>query len=413
MADLNASAQRQRQSLTERHRPLRFNPDGLTLSVFRTDKQIEGPPALISRGFVIRFTVMAIALIAHVVSAAAQVDPRTALLERTGWDAIAAGQAHAAAEAFRDALTADPKNARLHLGAGMAAALERRDADARDAFERALALDPKIVRARAPLGQVLYRMGDLGAAIRTYETLVADIPDDRDAQATLDRWRRELDLHDRMRQAVGSHFTVSFEGPAEAALAAQAIESLDAAYWRIGQFLGVYPSDPIPVVLYTAEQFRDITRSPSWAAGAYDGIIRVPMRGALDNGKELDRVLAHEYTHALIRTLAARGVPTWLNEGLATALESGDFEWAQKTVQKAGSSVPLTRLQSGFGRFAGADAQLAYATSALAVRRLLEEAGGFAIANLLRDLGSGADFESAFAHRTQRTFAEFQSTPFN
>src|SRR5262249_61687476 len=116
-------------------------------------------------------------------------------------------------------------------------------------------------------------------------------------------------------QALGSHFTVSFEGPEEASLASEALEMLDRAYWRIGQLLGVYPSDPIPVVLYTGEQFRDVTRSPSWAAGADDGIIRVPMRGALDKSAELDRVLAHEFTHALVRTLAARNLPTWLDEG--------------------------------------------------------------------------------------------------
>src|SRR2546427_544345 len=98
--------------------------------------------------------------------------------------------------------------------------------------------------------------------------------DDRDARATLERWRRESELHDRMQQAVGTHFTVSFEGPAEADLAAEALEVLDRAYWRIGQLLTIYPTDPIPVVLYTTEQFRDITRSPSWAAGAYDGTSR-------------------------------------------------------------------------------------------------------------------------------------------
>jgi tetratricopeptide (TPR) repeat protein len=360
----------------------------------------------------VAFAIGAALLVIRAEVPAAQIDPRTALLERTGWNALAGGQARAAADAFREALAADPKNARLHVGAGMAAALERRDADAKDAFERALALDPKLVQVRAPLGQVLYRMGDLTGAIRTYAQLVADTPEDAAAQATLERWQRELDLHDRMRQAVGSHFTVSFEGPAEESLAAKAIESLDAAYWRIGQLLGTYPSDPISVVLYTAEQFHDITRSPAWAAGAFDGIVRVPMRGALENAKELDRVLAHEYTHALVRTLAARGVPAWLNEGLATALESADVEWAQKTVAKAGGAVPLRSLQSGFGRFAGSQAQLAYATSALAVRRLLEEAGGFAVANLLRDIGSGAEFESAFLHRTQRSFTDFANGSF-
>src|SRR5471030_3310386 len=113
----------------------------------------------------------------------AQIDPRAALVERGAWAALNAGQAHAAAEAFREALAADTKNARLHLGAGMAASLERRDADARDEFERALAIDPKLAQARAMLGQIQYRMGDLTSAIRTYETLAAMTTDDKDARA--------------------------------------------------------------------------------------------------------------------------------------------------------------------------------------------------------------------------------------
>src|SRR5258708_13497387 len=104
--------------------------------------------------------------------AGAQIDPRTALVERTAWAALNTGQARAAADAFREAIAADPKNARLHLGAGMAASLQRRDADARDAFERALALDPKLTQARTLLGQIQYRTGDPPGAIRTYHTLL-------------------------------------------------------------------------------------------------------------------------------------------------------------------------------------------------------------------------------------------------
>ena len=355
----------------------------------------------------------------------AQFDPRTALIEQAGWGALAAGRAHAAADAFREALTNDPRNARLHLGAGTAAFLERRDADARADLERALALDPKLTPARVLLGQVQHRMGDLLAAISTFETLVAQAPDDPEARATLDRWRREATLHDRMQQAIGSHFTVSFEGPTEERLASEALDSLDRAYWRIGAMLGTFPSDAVPVVLYTTEQFGDLTRSPAWAAGAYDGTIRVPMRGALDNPKELDRVLAHEFTHALVRTLAAprpaaargtplvaRGVPDWLNEGLATLLEAEDLTWAERRVRDAPAPIPLQVLQSGFARFGGAQADLAYATSALAVRRLIENASGAAITNLLRDLGDGVDFDAAFLHRIQRSFSEFQAGAF-
>jgi hypothetical protein len=56
-----------------------------------------------------------------------------------------------------------------------------------------------------------------------------------------------------------------------------------------------------------------------------------------------------------------------------------------------------------------ADAQRAYASSALAVRRLLDDVGGFAIANLLRDLGRGEAFEIAFLHRTNQSFTDFQA----
>ena len=338
-----------------------------------------------------------------------QRDPKTALLDRAGWDALSAGQARAAAEAFREAIAADPKNARLHLGAGTAAFLERRDEDAKRELELTLELDPRLKEARVLLGQVLYRAGDLPAAIRTYEIVVRDTPTDKKSVDWLDRWRREADLHDRMRQTIDAHFTVSFEGPEEAGLAALALEALDRAYWRIGDRLATFPTNPVSVVLYTTEQFRDITRSPPWAAGAYDGTIRVPMGGVIDDPKELDRVLAHEFTHALVRTLAPRNVPTWLNEGLATALETTDLGWAQDRVRRAGQPIPLDGLRTSFGRFTGDQARLAYATSALAVERIINESGGFAIANLLRDLGEGIDFNTAFVHRIQRPLADFQA----
>ncbi len=336
-----------------------------------------------------------------------QIDPQSALLERAAWNALAAGDVAVAATAFRQALAADPKNARLHLGTGIVASLEHRDEDARAALTQALALDPKLTQARVVLGQVLHRMGDSNGAIRTYEELVAAAPGDRDAAAMLARWRREAELHERMQDAIGSAFVVSFDGPAEAAIAQHALEALDSAYWRIGAILGLYPTEPVRVVLYTAEQFSDITRSPSWAAGAYDGIVRVPVRGALDDehaAGELDRVLAHEFTHALIRSVAPSGVPAWLNEGLATALESP--AGATPAGQPA-ARVPLRALTGSFGRLSGPQAQAAYATSAAAARRLLQDAGGYAIANLLRDLGAGVPFDAAFEHRIQRPFADF------
>ena len=217
-----------------------------------------------------------------------------------------------------------------------------------------------------------------------------------------------------MQQAIGSHFTVSFEGPAEAELAAEALEVLDRAYWRVGQLLGTYPTDPVPVVLYTTEQFRDITRSPAWAAGAYDGTIRVPMRGALEKPagagpRALPRVRARAGPQPRVARRAdvaerrardrARKRRSGLGREARCNASSGPGAAARAAVRLRATS-------------AATQAQLAYATSALAARRLLEEAGGFAVANLLRDLGDGVDFDTAFLHRIQRSFADFQATPF-
>ena len=336
-------------------------------------------------------------------------DPRIALMERAAWDALSKGQTRTAADIFRQALSSDPNNAELHVGAATAAFAERRDDDAKSELDRALSIDPKLASAQKLMGQVLHRKGDLIAAMRVYETLAKAAPSDTTTQATLERWQREFDLQLRMQQAFGGHFAVSFEGPAEEALATKAIDSLNRAFDRICSLLNTYPTTTIPVVLYTAEQFSDITRAPSWAAGAYDGTIRVPMRGALDDEKELDRVLAHEFTHALVHTLSPVTIPTWLNEGLATALESDSLDWAEQRVSET-KPVPLSALRRSFGQFTGTQAVVAYATSALAVRRMLQDAGGFAIANLVRDLGAGVDFDTAFAHRIQRSFEDFQAS---
>jgi tetratricopeptide (TPR) repeat protein len=348
---------------------------------------------------------MLVAALAMPSPAFPQADPGAALLERAGWQAIAAGQAEAAAGAFRQAIVADPANARLQLGAATAAFMQRRDEDAKRALDRALTLDSRLADAELLMGQVLRRLGDLPAAIRVYEKLASDST----AQATLDRWRRELELQQKMQLTVGDHFAVSFEGPPDDPLAAKVMQSLDRAYWRIGAVLNTLPNVTVPVVLYTTQQFTDLTRSPSWAAGAYDGMIRVPMRGAPENDAEMDRVLAHEFTHALVHTLSPTAIPTWLNEGLATALESDDLEWAEQIVGKSGG-VPLEILRSSFGRLTGAQAALAYASSAVTVHRMLQEAGGPAVANLIRDLGAGAEFESAFARRILRPFDEFQAS---
>src|SRR3954471_1663243 len=303
----------------------------------------------------------------------------SAQLSKAGWDALNGGRIQDASTLFDEALRSGPQTATTLLGAGLAARLQGRTDDVRRLLVDALKIEPSLTAASLLLGSVLYHTGDLDGAIDTYQRALAFNPTHPQLTKQLEAWRKEADLHSGFRQTLGDHFTVMFEGPAEAELANRAVALLEADYWRIGTALSIYPIGVTTVILYTREQFHDITRSPSWAGGVFDGRIRVPVQGALQNTAEFERVLAHEFTHALIQSVATRGVPTWLHEGLAECFDGGVIRQKEQALQRAASRVPLGRLEGSYQGLTSKDASLAYAESAVAVHRLLEDPGPPAI----------------------------------
>jgi len=329
-------------------------------------------------------------------------------LARTGWDALNAGRVSEATTAFDAALKLAPQQPTLLLGAGIAARLQGREDEARRLLLDALAIEPGLTEASLVLGAVLYQAGDIDGAIDTYERALVHAPGHPRLVQQLEAWRKEADLHSGFHRKLANHFTILFEGPAEADLADRAVAILEAAYLRIGTALFTYPPEVITVVLYTREQFHDITQSPDWAGGAYDGRIRVPVQGALANPAEFERVLTHEFTHALVHSIAPRGVPFWLDEGLAVRFEGSEPEAKRTRVRSAPALLPLPRLETSFAALSAADATLAYAQSAVAVQAMFEQAGGAAIVSLLEAVGSGVPFAEAFERTMLISYADFQ-----
>jgi hypothetical protein len=329
---------------------------------------------------------------------------------RAAWDAIRDGRHQEAAEAFALAIDAEPRDPSLHLGAGLAAFLLGRTTAARQSLERALDMAPSFTAASLLLGDILFQGSDIDGAIRVYEDARQYAPEDRTLQGRLQTLQRERELHRGYYQAQGAHFTVLFEGPADEALASRAIEVLENAYWSVGTALAVYPERVITVVLYTQEQFRDITRSPQWAAAAYDGRIRVPVRGVRADSGELERVLTHEFTHALVQTIAPRGVPTWLNEGLAVMFEPNGDAWARAELSGSPDRLPLATLGGSFAGLSGAQARLAYAQSAATARALVDHGGAAAVVAMLHDIAGGAAFPAAFERHMFMPFDSFVAT---
>jgi len=354
-----------------------------------------------------RLTATVLAMVATVASLAiAQVANG-----RAGWDAIRDGRTGDAAAAFADAIRQQPRDPALHLGAALAALLLGDTAHARESLEEALKLAPNFTTASLLLGDLLYRQSDLQGAIAVYEAARAYAPADKTVSARLARLRDEPSPEKGFFQSQSAHFTVLFEGPADEEVARRAVDVLEDAYWRVGTALYTFPDHVITVVLYTEQQFRDTTRSPSWAAAAYDGRIRVPMRGALQQAPgELERVLTHELAHAMIRAIAPRGVPTWLNEGLAVMFEPQGTQWAADTMAATSGRIPLDELAGSFDHLSGNQARIAYAESADAARRLFDEVGGAGVVALLQDIARGVPLAEAFERRMVTPYSAFAAT---
>ena len=291
------------------------------------------------------------------------------------WAALNRGDAAKAASLFREALDRSPRDPVLHFGAGWAAyALGQYDA-ATSALKRALEYDSSFVQATALLATVAYANSDLDLAIRSLEKAVALAPNDPRIRRQLEQWRQESAVHAGLNERTTARFRVLYEGTKQQAIGDRVSTVLESAYWQIGKQLNSYPGEALTVILYTNRQFQDITRAPAWAGGGYDGRIRLPVSGALRTPATLDRVVRHELVHAMIAHVAPRNVPTWINEGLASVLESSDRIWVKKALSQTSEVFALEDLSEGFDHLNGAEALVAYAESALAAEILCERLG--------------------------------------
>ena len=286
---------------------------------------------------------------------------------------------------------------------------------ARTALERAVALGASDPYTLIALGKVYRQQGERQAAVEMFDRARDSGAGGPDFQQTLTRMERELDAEWDFSEMRSPHFQIAFSGgERESNAAAQAVaQGLEDAYFHVGRKLDLYPSERVPVVLYPSEDFHDITQTPDWTGGIYDGRIKLPSRGVEDgDGAVLERTLRHEYGHVLVNQLSHGRAPVWLNEGVAIWCEEerdGEREdWADRTL--SGQVLfPLRELEGSFTHLPADRVHVAYAQSYLAVRNLVERSSGRDTRALLAALGDGKNLDDAFRNIYFRNLASFES----
>ncbi len=262
------------------------------------------------------------------------------------------------------------------------------------------------------LGRQSLDAGDPATALDYYEKASAIGPADQRLTAAIESLRKEAAVEAGMGETDNRHFVVKFDG-GENAVAGHLIGILlEEAYSKVGSDLNFYPEERIEAVLYSRENFRDITRSPSWAGALYDGRIKVPAGGVTEKTEALERVLFHEYTHAIVHRLSAGRAPTWLNEGIAQYEEGRTTaSYSDELGEAAASGVlRLRALEGSFMGLSTQSAQAAYLVSLSATEYIIREFGIFSVRKILENIGSGMSTSEAISEATYLSYDDLEKS---
>ncbi len=313
------------------------------------------------------------------------------------------GESSPAQTLFREAAALDPDDYPAQVGLATASYKLRDLRAAKEALQMALQIRPRDRFTLQFLGEIAYQEDAVDEAIRYWEAALKEAPGDTILIQLLKKARREAKTSREFRQEAEARFVVKFDGQENSETYRDVLGILEEAYREVGQGLEWHPRREVYVLLYSRKQFRDITRVPSWAGALFDGKIRMPVQGykpGRDYAK-LERILRHEYVHAVIHDLAGGPrVPVWLNEGLAQHFEprtaTKDPQALAKEIHRRGLLPPLRALEGSFGRLDSRMAAIAYDLSAAAVAYAVERYGLYRLRGVLDEVAKGRPFPDAF-----------------
>jgi tetratricopeptide (TPR) repeat protein len=225
--------------------------------------------------------------------------------------------------------------------------------------------------------------------------------------------QREANTEADFSQRESSHFTLHYEGKQTSEeFRKQLIATLESHYEDLVRELGVAPRVSISVTLYTEQAFFDVTQAPSWSGAVNDGKLRIPISGLTSMNSDLARVLKHELAHSFVNQASGGRCPTWLNEGIAQAMEPKSLSSRGRQLTQlfqAQGAIPYNTLEGSFMRFSSAEALLAYDESLAAVEYINETYGVSDIQRILQRLSEGSSTEAALRATIHSDYRQLES----
>jgi len=306
------------------------------------------------------------------------------------------------------ALESSPGNAGLHIWCAALMLNSGQLADAVAHSEQAAQLEPESAEVQRIRGMAYYQAGRREDAIAAWEHSLRLAPN-QSLQEYLEKAKREAAVEEHFTETARGHFVLRYEGgqPAEA-LTDDLLRTLEHDYDALALDLGVAPKTVTTVVLYSAQQFSDVTQAPAWAGAINDGRMRIPLGEVSSITPQLESLLRHELTHSFVHS-AVPNCPVWLNEGLAQLEEPKSLAALTASLgarAPTGEFVSLSQLEGSFQGMTPEQAQRAYVESLAAAEYLRSAYGMDGLRRLLLQLSDGDQPEAALRAVTTGGYAD-------
>ncbi len=259
------------------------------------------------------------------------------------------------------------------------------------------------------LGDIEYYSQNLSVAKDAYQKSYLLQKNER-VEKKLNRLIAEEKLNQHLSEYLDEHFIIRYNRKQDVE-GSEIRQYLRDSYRTISTDFGHYLNYKTVVILYDKEGYHAIKQIPHWSGALFDGKIRIPTYEAQVNRKKLRKLIQHELTHVFIIDISKDRCPVWLHEGLAQYEENKiipvDLRLLSVALKK-NSLLSVEELEKGITQeISDIQALFFYHQSFSIASKLITDYRFVKMKQLLKALGDGEIFDSAFEKIYRVPFAEF------
>ncbi len=287
---------------------------------------------------------------------------------------------------------------RTYIIKGISLYKEGRNNEAIQCLEDVISRGVISPEAHYVLGNIYYDKNELHNAIKNWEIAQRHSPNDS-IHSKIIKAKKELKHNEKLSDKISCNFVLKYDQD-DAYSSELVLHSLVNAYNQLAYDFGWYENSEFTVILYSHEDFTNILNVPSWAAAIYDGKIRIPFQYASLDIDELESIIRHELTHAILHRIAGNKVPAWIHEGIAQykdGVNDSDVKKALKEAVIKNRMIPISELKAGFGNIKDkTQVEIAYAESLDFIEYLINNYGFYTILDILNNFSNYTSLNELF-----------------